>query len=174
MLRYAQARLGEAALAEDVVQEALAGALANRHQFVGRAALRSWVFAILRHKLADALRRRGAEPEQVGQEALDSPFDADGRWRPEVRPAPWQDPERAFGQAQFWQVFQRCLDGLPPRQAQAFLLREGLGWSTADICAQLDITANHLNVMLHRARLRLRACLETHWFRAGEGDRAQL
>ena len=82
-------------------------------------------------------------------------------------PQDWGSPEAAFGQQQFLQVLEACVERLPPAQGRVFMLREWLGLETDEICKELQITATNLWVLLHRARLRLRECLQLHWFGAG-------
>jgi RNA polymerase sigma-70 factor (ECF subfamily) len=174
MLRFARLQLGDDALAEDTVQEALVGALTNARAFGGRAAVRTWMFAILKHKIADVLRvrQRRAESSLVTGEDGDDPvealFDARGHWRPAERPAVWGDPEGAMRSEQFWRIFEACLDHLPAQQARVFMMREFVGLETADICLAAGVTVTNLNVLLHRARLHLRECLENRWFAAGQ------
>ena len=175
MLRFARLQLGDAHAAEDAVQEALMAALANSRQFQGRSALKTWVFGILKRKIIDIFRQRqrliNASDLPSADEAdsgLDALFDTRGMWQPEHRPQPWGAPEDAVAQQQFWLVFEACLEGLPPTHARVFMMREFLELDTAETCAAAGITSENLYVLLHRARLRLRECLEHQWF-AGEG-----
>lgn len=175
MLRFARLQLRDADLAEDAVQEAMAAACAQQARFDGRAELRTWVFAILRNKLVDQLRRRGRSENfstvlapDFDDAAVDALFRANGHWRPEARPAAWTDPEAAATQSAFWRIFEACLEHLPENLARIFTMREVLGLETAEICAELAISTGNCHVMLHRARLGLRACLEKNWFSHGE------
>ncbi|MFM9881047.1 MAG: sigma factor-like helix-turn-helix DNA-binding protein, partial [Burkholderiaceae bacterium] len=78
----------------------------------------------------------------------------------------WQQPEQALQQNQFFEVLQTCIDRLPPKIGRVFTMREWLERDTDDICSELGITANNCSQMLYRARMQLRACLETTWFTA--------
>lgn len=167
LFRYAQSRLGDAAASEDVVQETLLAALAARHDFRGASAERTWLIGILRHKLIDHLRRRCRElPLPVSEEGdavFESLFVANGHWR--RGPQTWTaDPADLADNRAFWTTFAACRDALPPRQAAVFTLRLLEGVSAEEVCKELDLTATNLWVLLHRARTRLRACLETNWF----------
>lgn len=171
MHQFAKLQLNDADLAEDVVQEALMGALRNARSFGGRAALKTWMFAILKNKIADALRQRSRLVQAsslVDSEHVDLPplFDQKGAWRDEERPQNWGDPEASFDQQEFWHVFEACLDGLPERHARIFMMREFIELSADEICISLEISLSNLHVMLHRARLRLRECLENRWYAA--------
>lgn len=172
MLRFATLQLSDAAAAEDAVQDALIGALRGARQFAGRAAYRSWVFAILRHKIADQLRAqaryaaRSATDESEPDPVVAGMFEADGHWTTDAAPATWGDPEAALQDSHFWRVFEACLDHLPGQQARLFMMREFIELDSDEICIAAGVTTSNLNVTLHRARLRLRNCLEQHWFGA--------
>jgi RNA polymerase sigma-70 factor (ECF subfamily) len=176
MLRFARQQLGDPDLAEDAVQEALIGALKNAGAFEGRAAFRTWVYGILKHKIADALRQRGRTPvigtggRNVDEDAekLDELFDARGHWMQDATPTRWADPEASFSDREFWRVFETCLDGLPPRQGRLFMMREFVGLEADEICKSTGVSQTNLYVLLHRARLRLRECLAQRWL----GERA--
>ncbi|MCR6496532.1 RNA polymerase factor sigma-70 [Thermomonas sp. S9] len=171
MVRFASLQLSDAQLAEDAVQEALIGAMTNAGKFAGRAAFKTWVFAILKNKIADVLRQRSrlVEASQLAgddedKDVLEMLFERNGHWRRDERPRGWDDPEGAIENAQFWRVFETCLSHLPGRQGQVFMMREFVELDTAEICAALGLSVGNVNVILHRARLRLRECLENHWF----------
>lgn len=175
MLRFATMQLSDAHLAEDAVQEALIGALKNASSFGRRSALKTWVFAILKNKIADTLRRKqrlvdasSLLREDEEEEDFSALFDAKGHWHMDDRPATWGSPELTLREGQFWKVFEACLDNLPGNQARVFMMREFIELDTSEICATVGVTVTNLNVMLHRARLRLRECLEDRWFLEGE------
>jgi RNA polymerase sigma-70 factor (ECF subfamily) len=175
MVKFAHLQLGDAHQAEDAVQEALVGALRNARSFGGRAALRTWVYAILKNKLADVLRQRQRwvdsarlTRDEEAQDDLLELFDARRHWTPEGRPGRWPGPESAMEDRQFWRAFEACLEHLPGQQARVFMMREFIEMESGEICAALDTTPGNLKVMLHRARLRLRTCLAETWFQKGE------
>ena len=96
---------------------------------------------------------------------FDAVFRSDGRW--DAPPADWGDPEAALNQRQFFDVMEFCLEKLPPQTGRVFMMREVMELETDEICKELAITANNLWVILYRARMALRACLEQHWFAGG-------
>lgn len=174
MVRFAHLHLQDATLAEDAVQEALVGALTCAQRFAGRSALKTWVFAILKHKVADLLRHRQRTVEassllKDGEDTcLDDVFDQRGHWLEDSRPKGWNDPDAHLAQQQFWAVFEACLDGVPPQQARVFMLREFMDFETDEICEQVGVSASNVFVILHRARQRLRECLDQRWFAQSE------
>lgn len=163
---FAYARLHNRSEAEDAVQETLLAALAGHDTYRGEASERAWLFGILRHKVMDCLRaRRRATPLQSGEDmdaVLESNFDEKGHWR--IQPARWAEPDQELEQAQLHRVLVTCLENLPAGLQMVFRLSELDGVSTEDICKVLGITATNVWVRLHRARLRLRDCLDARWF----------
>jgi RNA polymerase sigma-70 factor (ECF subfamily) len=175
LLRVARLQLRDESLAEDVVQETLAAALAGGG-FSGRSSLKTWLTGILKHKIVDAIRRKQREPAVVASfgnldaelelEDFDGLFKSDGGW--DTPPADWGDPESALSRREFFDVMDFCLEKLPPNTARAFMMREVMELESDEICGELGITANNLWVILYRARMALRQCLEQNWF---AGDR---
>lgn len=175
MLRFATMQLGDSHQAEDAVQEALIGALKNATSFGGRAALKTWIFAILKNKIADSLRQKqrmvntsSLLREEDEDEDLSELFDRNGFWRPDERPIAWGNPEASLHEGQFWKVFEACLEGLPPKLARVFMMREFIGLDADEICATVELSTSNLHVLLHRSRLRLRECIENKWYLEGE------
>jgi len=162
LLRYATLQLRDAHAAEDAVQETLLAALAGEASFAGRSNLRTWLTGILKHKIIDAIRRMSRETTSASEEEFDALFDQRGHWI--EMPQAWPDPDASLDQKQFFKVLEECLDKLPAKTSRAFMMREHMGFETGDICKELAITPTHCWVLLHRARLALRLCLEMNWF----------
>jgi len=175
MLRFAQLQLGNREAAEDMVQEAIEAALRHLATFSGQSSLKTWVFAILKNRIIDHLRqaRRTVNfssltaDDDDAEASLEALFNDRGGWRDGPRPVAWPSPDDAVQSKQFWIVFETCLDLLAPRAGRIFMMREFLGFESDEICAQLELTTSNLHVILHRSRLKLRACLETGWVRSG-------
>ena len=172
LIRIAQLQLRDADLAEDVVQETLVAALSARDGFSGRSSVKTWLTGILKHKIVDAIRQKQRQPvtaatfdDETDREAFDPLFKDDGSWA--APPADWGDPENALAQREFMDVMELCLERLPPNTARVFVMREVMELETEEICKELAITANNLWVILYRARMALRQCLEQNWFTDG-------
>lgn len=171
LLSFARLHLRNHAQAEDAVQDALEAAIEKQASFAGRSGYETWVFGILKYKILDAMRaqkRQGIwQPleGEVDDDAIDRQFQKNGRWLKEAHPVSWGDPEAAFESETFWQVFDACMIALPDNVARVFSLRELMGLSTEEICRELGIKENNCWVILHRARLRLRECIEQGWLK---------
>lgn len=176
MLRFAELQLRDVHAAEDVVQEAIESALRHASTFSGQATLKTWVFAILKNKIIDHVRQRdrtiaissliedGADWEQKLHEL----FNQRGFWKAETRPVAWPGPEESLASRQFWTVFEICLTRLPDQTARVFMMREFLGFEASEICDRVGLTTSNCHVIMHRARMRLRQCLEVGWGRPGD------
>lgn len=169
LMRFARLQLRNETWAEDVVSETLLAALAKPQAFQARSQLKTWLVGILKHKIIDAIRHRqrevliGNSPDDDNADPLEHiAFKADGHFV--ERPADWGNPEQDLNSQQFMVVLDACTERLPPVQGRLFLMREWLEMSSDDICKELGMTSTNLYVQLHRARLRLRECLELNWF----------
>ncbi len=175
MVRFAELQLRDRGMAEDLVHESIEAALRKSSSFNGRSSLKTWVFAILRNRIVDHLRQASrtvnmsslAQAEEDWHDVFDAMFTAQGAWRQGPRPVAWPDPEESMQTRQFWTVFETCLDQLPPATGTVFMMREFLGFESDEICRQLSISTSNCHVILHRARLKLRGCMDTGWWRAG-------
>ena len=169
LYRFALSRIKDPAVAEELVQETFLAALRSRENFKGRSSGKTWMIAILKHKIIDHLRKKNPEEsiEDIERfpDTTDDLFNDRGGWQ--VHPDEWRTtPGKMYEQKEFLDVFYQCLSGLPERLANTFMLREMDGLSTEEICKMLDISATNCWVILYRARMQLRRCLEINWTEA--------
>ena len=167
LLRLAHLQLRNQAWAEDAVSDTLLAALEGAARFGGQSQFKTWVVGILKHKVLDQLRLRRRECEvDVGADDEvdldDLLFVPDGHFR--TMPQTWDAPAEALQQRQFFEVLEACMDALPGQLGRVFLMREWLELDTDTICKELCMSATNLWTTLHRARLRLRECLQLNWF----------
>lgn len=170
LYRYAMSRVRDESMAEDLVQETLLAALKAREDFDGRASERTWLTGILKHKVIDQLRRQYREVSLENETGTDYDdgfgmedfFTEDGHWAD--KPSAWGNPAKATENDYFWDVLARCVERLPSKQRQLFVLRELHEASNEEICKDMEITLTNAGVMLYRARISLRQCLELNWF----------
>lgn len=175
MLKFAQNQLNDSEWAQDAVQECLICAMECCHEFKGNSAFKSWVFAILKHKISDILRKNQKyitlselTDETQDESWVDMLFCEDGHWNQNYAPNAfndsWSDPQKQTENKYFWQVLEYCLEHLPGDQARVFLMKEYIGLDTKEICGNLKISSQNYYVLMHRARLQLQLCLNRHWF----------
>ncbi|XVJ71466.1 MAG: sigma-70 family RNA polymerase sigma factor [Rhizobacter sp.] len=166
----ARSQLRNEVWAEDAVSETMLAAVSKSDAFAGRSQLKSWLVGILKYKVIDQLRRHTKEACVLSvddsEDLEELLFQDDGHWR--EMPADWGCGMVLLEKRQFIEVLERCQELLPPVQARVFLMRHWLELDAEEICKELMITSTNLWVLLHRARLRLRECLENNWFNNGE------
>ena len=171
LLSFARMHLRDNAMAEDAVQEALMAAIEKDATFAGRSGYETWVFGILKYKILDIMRHQKRQgrlqplEDESDDDAVDRQFQLNGRWNDASRPARWGDPDTLLDNQHFWKVFDACMVALPDKIARVFSMRELMGLSTDEICEILEIKENNCWVILHRARLRLRQCIEEGWLK---------
>ncbi|MGN8009839.1 RNA polymerase factor sigma-70 [Acinetobacter sp. 22301] len=170
MIKFAFLQLSSLPQAEDVVQEALTSAFQHLDSFKGRAAFKTWVFAILKNKIIDVIRQKSRLvamtelfKDEESELSIDALFDASGHWHKYEAPQAWQSPEEMTEQADFWIIFEACLNHLPAKYAQVFMMREVIELSSNEICSKLELSISNFNVLMYRSRTRLRECLENKW-----------
>jgi RNA polymerase sigma-70 factor (ECF subfamily) len=141
--------------AEDVAQEVFVTFLETLDRFEGRSTVGTWLFGILHHK-AQERRRSHAREDSTSEleQAFEKRFDANGSWlQPPV------EADRFVESREMREGLRECLEALPAQQREVFQLRQVEELSAADVARVMGCTVNHVGVLLHRARLRLRACL---------------
>lgn len=143
--------------AEDLVQDVFATFLETLDRFEGRSEVRTWLFGILHRKSLERHRQRAREDSRdTIDDVFESCFDARGNW---IRPP--LELDRLVASSEAGDAIQACLDDLPPLQRQVFVLREIEQRDAREVCNILGKTITHVGVLFHRARARLRHCLET-------------
>jgi len=170
LFHYALQRLHDTAHAEDMVQETLVAAFHARKNYTGQGSEKTWLTGILKHKIIDFIRKQVREStvdninalsDATAESGTNNLFDTRGHWiRP---PQNWGNPDKMLQNSQFMDTFEQCLKRLKPILARIFTLKELTGLTTKEICNELDITTTNSNVMLYRARMSLRQCLELRW-----------
>lgn len=166
LYRFALARLRDPHQAEDAVQETLIAAMTSSG-FNQNSSARTWLTGILKHKIIDVFRKQAretsldVEDEFAEVAATDDFFDHRERWLGAIQD--WELPDNQLEQKQFLNTLQQCVDKLPSKLAQIFIMRDVNEDDNEEICKVLDITTTNAWVMLYRARMNLRKCLEINW-----------
>ncbi len=160
---FALIRVREPALAEDIVQETFLAALTAQKKYQGRAAERTWLIGILKHKIIDFFRKSTKERSVGLHDNIETPetkmFDQNGNWT-SGSTSLGANPSKTLEQKELVTIFQECLAKLPPKLAQIFVLHELDGLKGKEICELFSISQSNLWVMLYRARLQLRSHME--------------
>ncbi len=150
LIRFAQRKLHDPMLAEDVVHDVFEAVISGRAKFGGRCALKSWLTAILKFKIVDLVRQR------AGYDSLDASSDEDGEVPESLALRCNQpQPDEVTEQRQRLQHVLARISALPESLRSVIELRVLQDRSTEDVCSSLDISEDNLFVRLHRARKQL-------------------
>lgn len=169
LVALARTVVKDAAVAEDVAQDTWIAVMAGIDGFDGRAALSTWIIAILMNKARSHLRRQRHfvqldEDRETGGDdgALVDParFAPDGHWADPPVPLDGLSPERIVMGRELWRTVRARIETLPPNQRAVLIMRDVEGRDADETCALLEITPENQRVLLHRARAKLRGFLE--------------
>ena len=166
LFNYAVARISDAEIAKDLVQETFYAGLNSAKNYKGDAAERTWLVAILKRKVIDHYRKinsnKGKAEVRIN---YSSDSDSEGDWLEEqVADLFSQDGDYVLENEELGMAIQECISKLPKKQSLVFTMKTMQGMSTEDICNELEINPSNLWVMIHRARTALMGCLNENWF----------
>jgi RNA polymerase sigma-70 factor (TIGR02943 family) len=162
--------------AQDLVQETFLSAYKALDTFKGNSSEKTWLTAILHNKIIDYYRKKDLLRDASGylndsDESFSATFFEDdarrkGHWKREAFPDVWEkDASDAIQRKEFFAVLQACIAKLPVKLVPVFIAKV-MDEENADvICKELNITSSNYWVMLHRAKVLMRSCLETNWFK---------
>lgn len=173
MFRFTFSRIPNREEAEDIVQNTFLAAHQHSAKFDGRSSAKTWIYAILKNKIADYFRQRFRQTAFVDLSNHNDGipgeyFDQFGDWDQRYRPSSWQDePEHLLDNVHFNKVFRQCMDELPPRWQVAVNSKYIDDRDSNEICQELEVSPSNYWQILHRAKLQLRYCLEQLWFKQG-------
>ena len=167
LYRFALMRVSDKEVAEDLVQDAFLSALKNAENFRGEVSEINWLYTILKGKIIDHYKKASTRlSENIGDTPLDFYFEKGGHWAKKSAPANWDiayDTDRAET-ADFYHVLENCKHKLKEIQNAVFTLKYIDDKDSEDICKELGISSSNYWVLLHRAKLQLRECIERNWF----------
>ena len=166
---FAIVRVNDPDLAKDLVQETFLAALQKTENFEGKSSERTWLTAILKNKIFDVYRKKSSglnqpDVQHAEHEQQDFFYDATGHWNephyPKLMGVEDHDP---LHNKEFNQILQLCMQKLPALWMSVFTLKHLDDATSESICADLKISPNNFWVIIHRAKLNLRACLQKNW-----------
>ena len=167
LYNYAISRTHSTQIAEDLVQDTFLSALKAKGSFKGKSSEKTWLIAILKRKIIDYYRQN---TRNIDSNYSDNPvpFKTSGRytghWIENQAPQEW-NIENSIENKELLEIIRYCLSQLPPKWSSCFSLKNLEELSNKEICKELAVSESNLWVMLHRARLQLRKCIEINWFK---------
>ncbi len=173
LFNYAIVRVNDTEKAEDLVQETFLSGLKGKDNFLGKSAERTWLISILKRKIIDTYRKQYASKESSMAEYEQDISDGDFYRSEDPFKGHWLEgkgphsnslmPDGEMEQVELMEIIQTCISLLPPNLASAFVMKMIDEAESDEVCKELGITPSNLWVMLHRARLKMRQCVESKW-----------
>ncbi len=162
---FTMAKVGQKEIAEDIVQETFLSAFQSYDNFQNKSSAKTWLFSILKHKIADHFRLQYKRGNEVSPDIIEKFFDENHRWKPEYRPKQWTEVDHLLDDPAFSKTLSDCLKALPDKWSSAIQLKYLEETESKEICSQLEITTSNFWQIIHRAKLQLRNCLDIKWFK---------
>ena len=166
LYNFTISRVNNSDLAKDLVQETFLAGLKSVKNFQGKATERTWLVSILKRKIIDHYRKINSKKGQA-EVRMDFYDDGEnkGSWLEERVPQNWDNSsEKQIEREELRNQLEACIDTLPEKYAMVFRKKTVQEFETEEICKELGITSSNLWVMIHRARIQLRKCMEDNWF----------
>ncbi|TKG90387.1 sigma-70 family RNA polymerase sigma factor [Puteibacter caeruleilacunae] len=175
LFRFAISRLNDTATAEDIVQDTFYSALNALKSFRGDCSEKSWLYNILRNKIIDYYRKTSKSQSsntidsETEDQYLSRYFHQSGKytdhWMSKNGPHEWtEEADSNLQKDEFYEILRKCLTLLSPRASSVFVLKNMDELSSDDICKELNLSSSNYWVLMHRAKLQLRNCLEKNWY----------
>ena len=165
LFAYTLSKVQQREIAEDLVQETFLAAYQSYDSFEGKSNVKTWLFSILKHKIADYYRSTYKKSAEVLLGINENFFDENQRWKPEYRPMNWGNENELLDDPAFAKALNNCFEDLPEKWSSAMRLKYLEEYNADGICNQLEITKSNFWQIIHRAKLQLRNCLEIKWFK---------
>ena len=162
---YTIVRVNDSGLAEDLVQETFLSAWKNRASFKGEASEKNWLYTICKNKIIDHYRKKASSIIRRAEvDTSDDYFNEAEHWTKESEPNDWGiDYKQPVETKEFYSILELCKKKLQDMQQSVFVMKFMEGIETDEICKVLNITPSNYWVLIHRAKLQLRSCLEKNW-----------
>lgn len=152
---------------EHAKQDTFMSAWRNMDNYREEASVRNWLFTILKNKIADHFRKA---VNKITIESLEAEyndhsfFDEHDHWKESAYPQQWSLDFNNPGDAKdFRRIFTSCTRKLKQVHNAVFIMKYVDNIESEIICKELGISSSNYWVILHRAKLQLRACLEKNW-----------
>ena len=165
---FALSRLNNEEQAKDLVQDTFLAALQKVDSFEGKASERTWLTAILKNKIIDVYRKKSSGLKLVSEsEAIadqEGFFKEDGHWSDKYKPVSFgiEDTDN-LGNKEFNNILKKCMEKLPVLWHAVFTMKLVDEESSENVCKELSVSPSNLWVIIHRAKVNLRACLQKNW-----------
>jgi len=166
MISWTMYKIADTETAKDIVQDTFLAIVKNIDKFNNESNPKTWIFSILNNKIADYYRKKYKEPVTTDFNSYSAFFTQDGDWITEKQPKDWHEEDKnLLDDTVFQSVLNKCIDNLPSKWNALVKMKFLDEKETENICQELEISTTNMWQMMHRAKLKLRQCLEINWFK---------
>jgi RNA polymerase sigma-70 factor (ECF subfamily) len=159
-------KISDPETAKDLVQDTFLAVAKNLHSFKGKSNPKTWIFSILNNKISDHYRRKYKQSSTIDYDVFSSFFNEEGEWITDKQPQNWEnDDVNLLDDREFLKVLSFCIENLPDRFNAVVMMKYYGEKKSDDICKELDISTTNMWQIMHRAKLKLRECIENGWFK---------
>ncbi|NBC24809.1 MAG: sigma-70 family RNA polymerase sigma factor [Bacteroidetes bacterium] len=169
LYRFTYRRVHDDSLAKDLVQETFLAAYKSRASYSSGAKPLAWLYTIIKNKMIDHYRSKQRKPTDSldDQPHIDALFfDSKGHWKQKPGSRFFSSDLAHAEREEFWDILRKCQSDLSKKQKMAFVFKYQHGWDSNEICKEMGISSSNYWVLIHRAKLKLRQCLELKWLNA--------
>ena len=163
-------KLSNREVAEDIVQETFIAALKAKDSFRNNSAEKTWLTTILNNKIIDYYRKKDVLKDsteyvtETGKSFDEHFFEDNGHWLEHAAPQEWSNADKNVDRNEFYRILQYCIQKMPQKLVPVFIAKFIDEQDPEIICKEYEISSSNYWVMLHRARVLIRSCLEKNWF----------
>lgn len=174
LFNYAIISVNNKETALDLVQETFVAGLSSINSFEGRSSEKTWLVSILKRKIIDYYRKASNRREEklldknFMEGKVDLPFQTEGdhagHWRADRMPQDWKiSTDSAIENEELARILEDCIAHLPAKWAAIFIMRVVEEYESEKVCKEMEVSSSNLWVIIHRARIKLRECIEKNW-----------
>jgi RNA polymerase sigma-70 factor (TIGR02943 family) len=172
LFSLAMYRVGHKETSEDLVQETFVSAMRMKETFRGDSSEKTWLVSILKNKIIDYYRKKDVLKDTTSylKETEDSFSEhffekGNGHWLGTAAPQEWTTyADSALTENEFYQVLHGCIQKMPPSLISIFTMKFIDDEDSETICKVSNISSSNYWVIIHRAKVLVRSCLEKKWF----------
>ena len=166
LLSWTMHKISNSENAKDIVQDTFLAVAKSINNYKQESNPKTWIFSILNNKISDYYRKRYRQDTKVDYDILSSFFSKNGDWNSEKQPQHWQtDEKNLLDDFEFIEVLNYCLEHLPQKFNAVISMKYYSEKNPKEICQELEISSTNMWQMMHRAKLKLRECIEKDWFK---------
>ena len=166
LLSWTVRKISNTENAKDIVQDTFLAVAKGIDKFQEDSNPKTWIYSILNNKISDYYRKKYRQDTKVDYDMFSAFFTDSGEWNSENQPQTWQNEDKnLLDDLEFIEILEYCKEHLPNKFNAVINMKYYSDKKPKEICKELNISTTNMWQMMHRAKLKLRDCIETAWFK---------